>query len=466
MCALLKPAENQLRLYHSQMPALGSQESSSFTQARATLRADSAAKDMAAESSSGRAAAEHSPAAAPSRLCNTEHLAQEEAAREQEGVPASQQAVVPAKAEDLKLETPLSNGTAAVADQRLDEAVAASVKHTQALPKPAQLPTADPAADPAVNPAAEPAAATLGQGAPRAAQPSPLRQYTRKRAAPSVAPIQLAARSEAGAPGRSELQSPQAEAKSGGKAPAAELHKRQRPSKEPESPGSAERTNSNQGPGSRKRKAKESSPQASTRDSDSQRGNPPGSGHKKAKRRGPSEQEAPWPASSRKGSRQAVRAAVSAASSSDSEQEAPRPASGTKENRQGGRQLPSTSAVRPAVGQEPAPAATGQPVGKQGKSRPSSVERRAALEHGPAPAALPAAAPAAAAEQEDSKQSKAPTSGDRKPALQNEPAAPAAAMAQDAVIDLTKSDEEDQESVPQGSEEDSGSEGGQTGTLK
>ena len=177
MCALLKPAENQLRLYHSQMPALGSQVSSSFTQARATLRADSAAKDMAAESSSGRAAAEHSPAAAPSRLCNTEHLAQEEAAREQEGVPASQQAVVPAKAEDLKLETPLSNGTAAVADQRLDEAVAASVKHTQALPKPAQLPTADPAAGSAAGSAvklellADPNSSRLRQKPSRAARP-------------------------------------------------------------------------------------------------------------------------------------------------------------------------------------------------------------------------------------------------------------------------------------------------------
>ena len=367
-------------------------------------------------------------------------------------MPASQQAALPAKAGKPKLEVPLSNGTAAVAAQRHEDAAAASVKHTQALARPLQQPTAEPAADPA----AEPAAATLGEDAPLAAQTAPLRQVTRKRAAPSAVPIQLASSSEAAAPGRSELQSPEAGAKSGGKAPAAKLHKRQRPGEGPERLGSAEHTNSTQGPSSRKRKAKESSPHASSGDSDTQPG-PPGSGHKKAKRRGASEKEAPVHTPSRTGRRQAVRVAAPTASGSESEQ----PASGRQGARQSSRRPPSRSAARPALGHVPAPVATRQPGDKPGKAQPSIAERRAALGHSPAPAALPAAAPAAAAEKYGSKQSKPPTSGARRPALKDEPAALAAAMAQEEVIDMTMSDDEDQDLVQQGSEEDSGSEGGQ-----
>ena len=364
-------------------------------------------------------------------------------------MPASQPAAVPAKASNLKLEMPLSNGTAAVADQRPEDVAAASVKHTQALARPPQQPTGEAAADSA----AEPAPVTLGKGAPLASQVAPLRQSSRKRAAPWAVPIQLAASSISAAPGRSELRSPEAGAKSGGKSPAAELHKRQRPGEGPEGPGSAECTNSTQGPSSRKRKATESSPHGSPGDSDTQPGSPPGSGRKKAKRRGASEEEAPWHTPTRRGSRQAVRVAISTASSSDSEQ----PASGRQGARRGSRQLPSSSAVRPAAELEPTPAATRQPGGKPGKTQPSSAERRAALERGPAPAAAPTAAP----EKDGSKSSKPPTSGAHRPALKHKPAAPAAAMAQEEVIDVTMSDEEDQDSVQQGSEEDSGSEGGQ-----
>ena len=378
---------------------------------------------------------------------------------EQEGVPASQQDVVSAKAGNLKPEMPSSNGTAAVADQRHEDAAAASVQHTQALAKPTQQPTAEPAA----GPAAEPAAAARGKGAPLAPQTAPLRQSSRKRAALPAMPIQLAASSEAAAAGRFGWQAPEAGAKSGGQSPAAELHKRQRPSKGPEGPGSAERTNSTQGPSNRKRKAEEGRLHASPGDSDAQPRSPPAPGHKKAKGRGASDkQEAPWHASSRRGSRQAMmRAAVSTASSSDSEQ----PASDGKGNREGSRRPPSSSAVRPAVGREPAPAAAKQPGGKLGKSRPSTAECRAALERGPASAAPPAGAPAAAAEKDGSKQSKAPHSGARRPALKHEPAAPAAAMVQEEVIDVTMSDDEDQDSVQQGSEEDSGSAGGQQALL-
>ena len=450
MGAFLKPAftEEQLRLYHVQLPALGSQDtafavSRTLSQARAFLYAGRAAKNTAAQPLPGRAAAECEPAAAPSRLRRTEHLAQEQAPREQEGLPASQQAAVPASPEIvICLEMPLSNGAAAVAEQRHNDAAAASAKHIQAPASWVQQPSA------------EPAAVALGKGAPLAAQVTPLRHSSRKRAVPAAVPIQLAASSAAGAPGRSKLQSPEAGAELGSKAPAAERQKRERLSEGPQGPGSTERTNSNQGASSRKRKAEESSPQASPGDSDTQPGSTPGSGRKKAKRRGASEQEAPGHAPTRRGSRQAMRAAVSTASSSDSEQ----PASDGKGNRRGSRQPPSSPAVRPAVGQEPAPAATRQPGGKPGKTRPPGAERRAPLEHGPA------ATPPAAAKKDGSKQSTAPTSGAHRPALKHEPAAPAAAVAQEEVIDVTMSDEEDQDSVQQGSEEDSGSEGALTGT--
>ena len=458
MGAFLKPAftDEQLRLYHAQLPALGSQDTAfavtrTLSQARAFLCAGRAAKDTAAQPSPGRAAAECEPAAAPSRLRRTEHLAQEQAPREQEGLPAGQQAAVPASPEIVTyLEMPLSNGAAAVAEQRHKDAAAASAKHIQAPASWVQQPTAEPAADPG----AEPAAVTLGKGAPLAAQVTPLRHSSRKRAVPAAVPIQLAASSEAGAPGRSKLQSPEAGAELGSKAPAAERQKRERLSEGPHGPGSTERTNSNQGARSRKRKAEESSPQVSPGDSDTQPGSPPGSGRKKAKRRGTCEQEAPGQAPTRRGSRQAMKAAVSTASSSDSEH----PALDRKGNRRGSRQPPSSPAVRPAVGHEPAPAAARQPGDKPGKVRPPGAERRAPLEHGPA------ATPPAAAKKDGSKQSMAPTSGAHGPALKHEPAAPAAAVAQQEVIDVTMSDEEDQDLVQQGSEEDSGSEGALTGT--